>query len=81
MQNKPVPHFAFLKDFPKAKKQAVYAIVGTDSYHSEIVMKTIASRFQTQDASEFDFISLHSDSESVSAILDHLETMPFLAKT
>jgi DNA polymerase III subunit delta len=80
MPDKPITHLEFLAKFPTLRRQPVYAVVGSDTFNSEIVVKTILEKYETAGASDFDSAVLHSDSDAVATAIDHLETMPFLAK-
>ncbi len=79
--NKAIPHYQFLREFPKSEAQSVYLVIGDEEFLKERVLNLIMKRFLTKEAMEFDYITLYGDECTGSDIVEQADTMPFIADT
>ena len=76
-----VPHYEFLREFPKQKSAPVYWILGNEEYLKDKVQKAIVSRFKTEGCEDFDISVFYGDEKDiVYQAAEQLEMMPFMAK-
>lgn len=78
--DKPLPHYEFLRIFPEQPPQSVYYIIGSDVFLRNLVFQKIKDRFCQREWEDFDFSLFYGDNANPFEILEHLEMSPFLAK-
>ncbi|MCF7859018.1 MAG: DNA polymerase III subunit delta [Candidatus Cloacimonetes bacterium] len=75
-----IPHYEFLKKFPDQNIKPIYYIFGPETYLKDQVLKKISSKFKDLQASDFDSVTFHADTNSAIDVVEQLEMLPFLAK-